>query len=363
MITSLAIENFKCFTSLRLTFKGLTLFTGFNAGGKSTAIQPLLLLAQGSEQPGDLQLYTLNGALVRLGTVSDILPANKASGTTTFAVASGEDVRTWHFNPRAGDRYLRGSGSTHVDSEQQSLIEDLTGLVYISAIREGTADVFPYPALESERVADVGVDGRYAAYWYDKIVDEQVAVERCHPSEPATSGRKQLDAWLSSLFPGAQANVQAMPGISLLSLQFRLSAIGDWRRPVNVGYGLTYVFPILVALLAARQGQTVIIDSPEAHLHPSAQSQMGRILSHFAAAGIQILVETHSDHLLNGARLAVRDRITDAENVQIYFFTGAMEDGTGVISPSLDSEGRISDWPEGFFDQTEKDLSRLAGWD
>ena len=106
-----------------------------------------------------------------------------------------------------------------------------------------------------------------------------------------------------------------------------------------------------------------MIDSPEAHLHPSAQSQMGRLLARFAAAGVQILVETHSDHLLNGARLAVKERVLPHTALQIHFFTGATKEGHGVVSPTLDSNGRIDEWPDGFFDQSEKDLSRLTDWE
>ncbi len=116
-------------------------------------------------------------------------------------------------------------------------------------------------------------------------------------------------------------------------------------------------------MLAAREDQIVVVDSPEAHLHPFAQSQMGMLLAHFAAAGVQIIVETHSDHLLNGVRLAVKKGIVGNSDVRIHFFTGAGPTGHGVLSPALDSEGRIDEWPEGFFDQLERDLSRLAGWD
>ena len=156
--------------------------------------------------------------------------------------------------------------------------------------------------------------------------------------------------------------MQLVPQVSLLNLQFRLSEIGAWRRPVNIGYGLTYAFPILVAVLAAEQGHLVIIDSPEAHLHPYAQSQMGRLLAHFAAAGVQILVETHSDHMLNGVRLAVKDRALSISSVRLHFFTRASHDSHGVISPEIGPDGRISEWPDGFFDQAEKDLSILANW-
>ena len=213
-----------------------------------------------------------------------------------------------------------------------------------------------------QEFADVGPDGRFAAYWYDHFVDGEVPESRRHPMEKGNSLRKQLEAWINSLFPGAQANVQMIAPVSMLSLQFRLSEIGEWRRPANIGYGLTYAFPILVALLTAADGQTIVIDSPEAHLHPFAQSQMGQLLAHFGAAGVQVVVETHSDHLLNGARLAVKEGRISHRALTIHFFTGPTDEAHGVISPTIDSQGAISEWPTGFFDQSEKDLSRLAGW-
>jgi CRISPR-associated Cas5-like protein len=148
----------------------------------------------------------------------------------------------------------------------------------------------------------------------------------------------------------------------MLALQFRLSDTGEWRRPANVGYGQTYAFPILVALLAAEPGDIVVIDSPEAHLHPQAQSRIGRMLAIFAAAGIQLIVETHSDHVLNGIRLAVRDKVLPPTDLSLLFFAGSSLEGHGVTNPRIDIEGRINEWPDGFFDQGDKDIAQLAGW-
>ena len=374
MISSLNIANFKCFEQLRLSFKALTLLTGFNGGGKSSAIQPLLLLAQTLRDTDRSSAFALNGPLVHLGTVGDVLPSDATSSQIEFTVSTFTTEVTWSLATKVGDRFLRvseiaedavseiGSASPGSEQPQPSITTSLAQLIFLSAVREGTADAFPIPDLRNEFVIDLGVDGRFAAYWYDRFVDEEVPIRRCHPREPAQTLRKQLDAWLGMLFPGAQANVQLIQQLSLLSLQFRLSDIGAWRRPANIGYGLTYSFPIIVSLLAAREDQIVVIDSPEAHLHPFAQSQMGMLLAHFAAAGVQIIVETHSDHLLNGVRLAVKTGIVGNSDVRIHFFTGAGSTGHGVLSPALDAEGRIDEWPEGFFDQFERDpLVSLAG--
>lgn len=376
MIDSLEIENFKCFSGLRVRLGGLTLLTGFNASGKSSALQPLLLLAQALKMSITTTQLTLNGPLVRLGTVGDVLPANSVQASVVFKVADTFNEVTWHTSSRAGERHFDVSNlnsRTLIDSSESGvdttvldrsnpILSALADLSYLSAVREGAADVFPLPEIAVQVAPDVGADGRFAAYWYDVFVDDEVPLARRCPGESAGSLRKQLDAWFATLFPGAQVNVQHIAQASLECLQFRLNDIGTWRRPANVGYGFTYAFPVLVALLTASQGQLIVIDSPEAHLHPFAQSQMGRMLAHFAAAGVQVVVETHSDHLLNGVRLAVKGGVISHNQVRTHFFEGASDTGHGVRTLSIDRDGRINDWPEGFFDQSEKDLARLTGW-
>jgi len=89
---------------------------------------------------------------------------------------------------------------------------------------------------------------------------------------------------------------------------------------------------------------------------------MGLILSRFAAAGQRIVIETHSDHLVNGVRLAIIEGILSDDQLAVYFFAGVNQEGHGVTSPRLDAQGKLNVWPKGFFDQSEEDLSRLAGW-
>lgn len=365
-ITSLLIEQFKCFEALKISLKPLTLFTGFNGAGKSTALQPLLLLAQAS-RAGSWDASTnkghlpLNGDVVRLGSTGDVIRVGTGTRGTRFRIEAGKDALEVTLTGKAGGRTLVAESSRH-DSQTRSVFDRFSRLVHISAVRNGPTDSFPIPDRLYTGVADVGVDGRYASYWYHELADNPVEGNRRLPGDESDTFRRQVDAWLNFLAPGANANVQALPAASTMALQFRLTDTGEWKRPANVGYGLTYAFPIIVQLLAAEAGDIVIIDSPEAHLHPQAQSRMGRLIATFAAAGIQVLVETHSDHVLNGARLAVADKVIAASGLGLLFFAGTRESAHGVTMPGIDQNGRIDAWPEGFFDQIDNDVARLSGW-
>ena len=335
--------------------------------GKSTALQPLLLLAQAARirtwgstgLDGELPL---NGDIVRLGSAGDVLRTGQRGGTTQFTVGFDEELLTLDISAKAGERVLQARGFAGA-APIPALMGHLDRLVHLGAVRSGPTDAFPLPDRSGAGLADVGVDGRFASHRYHELADTEVSAERCFGDGNGTTFRRQVDAWLDRLAPGANANVQALPVASTLALQFRLSATGEWRRPANVGYGLTYAFPILIALLAAQRGDILIIDSPEAHLHPQAQSRMGRMLAKFAAAGVQLLVETHSDHVLNGARLAVKEGAIGAKDISLLFFAGVSSEGHGVTTPQIDRDGRIDEWPKGFFDQMDTDVSRLAGWD
>ena len=90
---------------------------------------------------------------------------------------------------------------------------------------------------------------------------------------------------------------------------------------------------------------------------------MGQFLAKVAHSGIQVILETHSDHILNGVRRAVKEGILSADQVAIHFFRPRSDNGSQVVSPVLDSTGNIDAWPDGFFDQFDKDMNHFAGWD
>ncbi len=391
MISSLFLKNFKCFQELALPLGALTLLTGFNAAGKSTSLQNLLLLAQAQRSDSEALEVPLNGPLVELGTPGEVLSSHQSDSREIRLGVEDEQVRIdWILasgNRNEGNalrvgrvRVQTADGTSEyagkdglyrllpvqAGASARALAERVRSLIYLSAVRRGAADVFPMPDASSPIFADVGLQGEFAPWWFEQYLDEDVEAERRHPDEPASMLRKQFNAWANELFPGAQGNAQKLPKTNLLRLELRIGDTDDWQRPANIGYGLTYAFPVLIASLLAKRDQILIVDSPEAHLHPMGQSLMGRFLARMAAAGVQVLIETHSDHVLNGVRLAVRDGLIPPDRVATHFFNAVhgVGDASGgrILSPLMDPEGNLSEWPVGFFDQAEKDLAKLAGW-
>lgn len=370
MIRSIHIERFKCFESLRLDLGRLTLLTGFNGAGKSSSLQPLLLIAQALRSPPSGSALPLNGPLVRLGTGGDVV-SSSSGGAISLGISDETDAKAlWVFeNDRGLGRHELKLAHTHFSFEQgdhprwssidgNALLETVRNAIFLGAVREPFGEAQPYPDDSSLAVGDVGVDGRFAPYWLVRQADEEVPEQRRHQGDKRVTVRGQLDAWLTFLFPDTNVNAEEIEGLALAKTTFRIGRSSDWRRPSNVGYGLSYALPILVALICAKPGQVFIVDSPEAHLHPRAQSAMGRLLAFFAASGLQIIVESHSDHVLSGVRLAVREEVLEPKEAVVHFFAAPEEGGRSRIEIAAD--GSIDRWPDGFFDQALTDLVGLS---
>ena len=158
-------------------------------------------------------------------------------------------------------------------------------------------------------------------------------------------------------------NVSAAESSETLTAQLKVENYytkGDPTLATNIGFGISYVLPIILNGLIAAKGSYFIVENPEAHLHPSAQSKIGQFLAMVANAGVHVIVETHSDHVINGLQVAVAKKELDADLVAINFFNQAI----GSVQPEVESitlneKGELSNWPKGFFDQTQIDFAEL----
>ena len=226
---------------------------------------------------------------------------------------------------------------------------------YISADRIGPQDFYTKSTLD--KFPNVGARGELTAnLLYKKqgdLVDDRLCL-----GEDAKTLITQTEAWLSKIFGGAKLEIPSSKS-SILELLFNTSASKDRFKPANVGFGFHSVLPIIVSGLIAKEGEILIVENPEIHLHPRAQSELTKFLAKVSSCGVQVLVESHSDHILNGLRIAVLDKIINSEDLSILYFQNDLENP--VVQISVQSDGGIDEWPDDFFDQTSKDFERLFG--
>ena len=377
MLTRLDLQHFKCFEVLRLPLGNLTLLTGFNASGKSSVLQALVLLHQTMREHEWSNRLMLNGVAIRLGTVSDVV--DKVHGRRTFeiGVTNGKRTYCWTFAGERSEMSMAVERVTVADASYDhpkelrhllplrvgrtihSLADRLRGLTYITAERIGPREVY---SLEDRQIATiVGPAGENVAsvlHWgRDEGVIEGLVLENA----PNTRLR-QAEERMRTFFPGCTLAVQQVPQANAVTLGLRTSADTDFHRPIHEGFGLTQVLPIVTAALSARKQDILFVENPEVHLHPTGQALMGQFLADVARAGVQVVVETHSDHILNGIRRSVKSKRIKSEQVTIHFFLQRSEGTPQVVSPQLDHLGNIDVWPEGFFDQFDKDANYFAGW-
>ncbi|MFA0012753.1 DUF3696 domain-containing protein [Vibrio lentus] len=377
MIERINLSNFKCFNKLSLPLFNLTVLTGFNASGKTSTIQSILLLTQNFKSIRYDNKIGLNGVYTRLGSPGDVLNEDSSSKIIDISVESESESISLSLDLKSRnlDRTINisklslyGDGLekefcsvnalfSHVSDDSESIFRMISNVVYLGISRLDLDSLFP-TSLDDNQF-NVGEKGEFAPWLFDISKDEVVCNEKRHHSESADSFRRQFNAWFSDIFQGAEADTLAVDNSNYVKLLFRNNDTAEWRSPNNIGYGLSYAFPIVVAALLAKAGDVLIIDSPEAHLHPLGQSKMGEFLSVISKSGVQVIIETHSDHVINGLRLAVSRSKIEHDRVGIHFFNSKSKN---IISPVIDSTGSLSDWPDGFFDQAEKDLSELSGW-
>ena len=131
----------------------------------------------------------------------------------------------------------------------------------------------------------------------------------------------------------------------------------------NVGFGLSYTLPIVVAILSAEPNSLILIENPEAHLHPYAQAKIVELICLASQIGIQIVIETHSDHIINGALVACKQEKINHNDIKIWYFDrDELQHKANVEEIKVKEGGKINHQPKGFFDQIEHDLKIIMGF-
>lgn len=362
MVRSIYLKNFKCFEEISVECRLLNLFTGINGMGKSTIIQALLLLRQTSEVvvPGRENHALLNGKYVSLGTLKDISYWYKKDEEIRISLKEDTDCFECKYSSERNALLVQYQ---IIKLQPENL--GGAGFEYISAERLGPRRYYDDLERESYSSAQVGVNGEHTiSSLYSLGSDLKVYENIKHDGEGSDILELQVNAWMSEISPGIKVKAVPYLDANLMGLRYaKQSRLGEEStNAVNMGYGVSYALPVVVALLKARKGDILIIENPEAHLHPKGQRQIGELAAKAAANGVQIIMETHSDHVLNGVRLAVKQNEIQPEKVAIHYFGVYEEEGIWKhekTSPEIMEDGSLTNWPEGFFDEWDKAIDLL----
>jgi|SRR5579863_5337148 len=369
MLDHIGLENFKAFDDVEIELGALTLLSGLNGSGKSTILQALGLLRQSFD--GRFLLdgsLVLNGDLVELGTGRDVLyqQFEKPEIAVTLGQRIDDVDQVYRWRAPAGSDVDVLPCTVTPESGKLPLLDLFShGFQFLRADRITPAVTFPKSQNAVRQQLFLGARGEFTAHFLLEFGEQIVTADIMrHPDESkAVSLIAQVNAWMQEFSPGVRVEPASVPMTDLVRLVFSYrgegAAYGDVLRPTNVGFGLTHALPVVTACLAANPGALLIVENPEAQLHPRGQSTIGSLLALTAANGVQVIIETHSDHVLNGIRLAVKDGLLPPELARLHFFSRQRGKASSYETPMLGPDGRLSYWPAGFFDQWERSLDRL----
>lgn len=400
-IAEVAVSGFKSFrTEQRIAIRPLTLLAGANNSGKSSIVQPLLLMKQTFEAEFNPGALLLDGPNVRFTKLEQLLwhgpPGDTASRfAVELALEDGRRVRTvfgpgehplpvqvletrWESRdgvvalrvPAPPEQYQEieqrfgvteffsepcfvWAGSRR-DAEQRRVVpqdssdfvQPLIGVIHVSGNRGAPKLSYPLTGVARERFP--GVFEPYVATFL-LIWQHQRAFEES----------ERLAEALRSV---CQVGSVRADRVSDTSLELLVSQLPDYSdREVNIahaGLGVSQVLPVIVGLEAASPQQLLYLEQPELHLHPRAQASLAPLLARAAQRGVRVVAETHSSHLLLGIQSLVAAGKLDPQLVKLHWFSRDETGQTNITSADLDEYGRFGDWPEDFGDVELKAESR-----
>ncbi len=387
MLKSIWLRNFKCFEDKKFECNKLNIFAGYNGRGKSSVIQSLLLLSQSAYfGTGSLNKLHLCGALVDLGDFDEIL-YDDMNDTVVFGLETDDtQFKSVVFDYCLSDEDLKvaslqsckinGSEAFDVSSKINDNTEVIcrqektfsasfpTGFIgllrnvhYISANRIGPikyADKCEVPDLHRVYPTGFNVINVLASF--------KAPIQNMDPpnsSAQLSSLKELVPVWMQYIMGDktGKVSLHGEKASPILSLKFAIENSKEFNQ-INVGFGYSYILSIVITALIAKPGAIVIIENPEAHLHGQAQSRLTELLAKIVEKGVQLFVETHSEHIVNGFRKEMLKDKCDlsTQDANVYFF----DKDFSIEKLKINSNAEIDNWPHGFFDQEMNDLAEIA---
>lgn len=412
-IRRIAVTGFKSILKRQeIEVKPLTILAGANSSGKSSIMQPLLLLKQTLEAPYNPGALKLDGPNVRFTGAEQLLARTlKGGAVKNFKVEldiagskeAGELAMTFH---KAGKLPIEVEEMTATTPKGTlTLRADMTDKETLNLLREagygGGSDGTTLKVTNAHVTRDrcflnVHIKGKLGKRvienekWFNHQSEIYSVMDVIHVRGlRGNPERSYLIAAFGRQFPGeferyvagalaawkAGGNKKALKAVGQdllkLGLTWKVEArhisetqvelhVGRMPEPerggahdlvsiADVGFGVSQTLPVVVALHVARPGQLVYVEQPEIHLHPRAQVAMAGVLARAAQRGVRVVCETHSAHLLLALQSLVAEKTLDPALLALHWFT--RKDGvTEIKTAELDSTGAYGDWPEDFSD-------------
>ena len=233
-------------------------------------------------------------------------------------------------------------------SDFTSITEAIQKIIHVPALRGNPERTYPLTAAGSN------LPGTFEKY---------VASIVAHWQSLADRRLARLNRALQKL--GLTWTVKAVP-VDETQIELRVGRVrsspgsreDDLVNIADVGYGVSQVLPVVVALLVASPGQLVYVEQPEIHLHPRAQTALAEIIADAAKRGVRVVVETHSDLLLLGLQTLVAERKLSPELIKLHWFSRKRDGSTEITSADMDGSGAFGDWPVDFAEVSQRAESR-----
>jgi predicted ATPase len=360
MIKSLQLQNFKCFqqvTSFELS--KINLLTGVNGRGKSSLLQSLLILSQSVWATKNIKKLIINGEFVGLGNFDDIKNSDTPKAEKIkFGFKIEPDVCiSLQYTENTNDNLSAECNEIDIPNGKESdFIRLISRIHFVSADR-----LVPLNYVDKVSLPEfihVGAQGEYTINILANSINLHNVNEIMYRGSDATSILQQTVEWLAYILDGAKIDIKGLDKeSSVLYMLLNNKKSSYSYKPINVSFGYGYILPLIVPGLIAKEGETIIIENPEAHLHPKAQSRITEFFTKVASCGVQVFIESHSEHILNGLRVCALnpDIGISTKDISIHYFNESFI----PERLEMDEKAKIQNWPSGFFDQQENDLAEI----
>lgn len=374
MINKIALKNFKTFDDEEFSIAPLTLITGINGMGKSSIIQALLLLKQNYEikylPTKDIML--LKQDFIDLESAEDLCYFKADERTVSISITD-EDLKSklqktysWQLDASIAEK--RELPYTYSGPD---MLDELplfsSDFIFLEAERWGPRREYE-KRYERTYNTKLGIQGELTPAFMNNAMNTNMEIglpDMKNESLPESSTQlvENVNAWMSQIMKLPVKTITNSISDTKIKLEYKFEGYkGKNFSALQVGFGFTFVLPIVTALLQAKMGDLIIIENPEAHLHPAAQVELGLMMAKAVRSGVQVILESHSDHILNSLRLARKTGILSDKDVNLIFTQRDLVSGTGISfidEIKIKDSGKLTKRPEYFFDTWDDVLTKL----